>query len=202
MTRWVNDLVYSPITNGHIAAIVTSLEMTEKPPLRPMPVSDLRLERWKAPALEKYRLLNRRVGEPWLWFQRVALSDDELSAIIHSQDVGIWAVIDRRGVEVGLLELDFRQAGNCEVVYLGLVPPLNGKGYGKWLIAMALQLAWSRSGLKRVWLNTCTTDAPAALGFYIKSGFTPYQRQLETFPDPRLTGLIPRQAAPQIPLIA
>jgi GNAT superfamily N-acetyltransferase len=202
MTTSVNNLVYSPIPQGHVAAIVTSLEMTEKPSLRPMPPSELRLERWEAPALEKYRLLNRRVGEPWLWFQRVALSDVELAAIVHSQDVGIWAVIDRRGIEVGLLELDFRQDGDCEVVYLGLVPPLNGKGHGKWLIAMALQLAWSRSGLKRVWLNTCTTDAPSALNFYIKSGFTPYQRQVETFPDPRLSGLIPRGAAPQIPLIA
>jgi GNAT superfamily N-acetyltransferase len=166
-----------------------------------MPASELRLERWEAPALEKYRLLNRRVGEPWLWYQRVALSDDELSAIIHSPDVGIWAVSDRRGIEVGLLELDFRKDGECEVVYLGLIPALNGKGHGKWLVAMALQLAWSRPGLKRVWLNTCTTDAPGALGFYIKSGFIPYQRQLETFPDPRLTGHLPREAAPQIPII-
>jgi hypothetical protein len=35
----------------------------------------------------------------------------------------------------------------------------------------------------------------------MKSGFTPYQRQLETFPDPRISGHLPREAAPQIPLI-
>ncbi|MCX7267718.1 MAG: GNAT family N-acetyltransferase, partial [Sphingomonadales bacterium] len=40
-----------------------------------------------------------------------------------------------------------------------------------------------------------------ALTFYQRSGFVAYQRQLETFPDPRITGLIPRDAAPHIPLI-
>lgn len=194
-------MAYSPIPDGHIAAVVTSLEMTERPPLRPMPAGELRLERWEAPTLEKYRLLYRRVGEPWLWFSRLVMSDDELAAIIHHPDVMIWAVSDRRGIEVGILELDFREAGQCELAFFGLIPALNGKGHGRWLMAMALQAAWARKGVERLWVHTCTLDAPGALGFYIKSGFRPYQRQLETFPDPRLTGHLPREAAPQIPII-
>lgn len=194
-------MAYSPIPDGHIAAVVTSLEMTERPPLRPMPAGELRLERWEAPALEKSRLLYRRVGEPWLWFSRLVMPDDELAAIIHHPDVMIWAVSDRRGIEVGILELDFREAGQCELAFFGLIPALNGKGHGRWLMAMALQAAWARKGVERLWVHTCTLDAPGALGFYIKSGFRPYQRQLETFPDPRLTGHLPREAAPQIPII-
>lgn len=194
-------MAYSPIPDGHIAAVVTSLEMTERPPLRPMPAGELRLERWEAPALEKYRLLYRRVGEPWLWFSRLVMPDEELAAIVHDPDVMIWAVSDRRGIEVGILELDFREAGQCELAFFGLIPALNGKGHGRWLMAMALQAAWARKGVERLWVHTCTLDAPGALGFYIKSGFTPYQRQLETFPDPRMTGHLPREAAPQIPII-
>jgi GNAT superfamily N-acetyltransferase len=194
-------MAFSPIPNGHVAAIVTSLEMTSKPPLRPMPPSELRLERWEAPALEKYRMLYRRVGEPWLWFSRLVMADEELAAIIHDTDNMIWAVTDRRGIEVGILELDFREAGQCEIGFFGLIPALNGKGYGRWLMAMALQLGWARPGVERMWVHTCTLDGPHALSFYMKSGFVPYQRQLETFPDPRLTGHLPCEAAPQIPLI-
>ena len=194
-------MAYSPIPDGYIAAVVTSLEMTERPPLRPMPAGELRLERWEAPALEKYRLLYRRVGEPWLWFSRLVMPDDELAAIIHHPDVMLWAVSDRRGIEVGILELDFREAGQCELAFFGLIPALNGKGHGRWLMAMALQAAWARKGVERLWVHTCTLDAPGALGYYIKSGFRPYQRQLETVPDPRLTGHLPREAAPQIPII-
>jgi GNAT superfamily N-acetyltransferase len=194
-------LAYSPIPDGQIAAIVTSLEMKARPSLRPMPGGELRLERWEAPALEKYRLLYRRVGEPWLWFSRLVMADAELAAIIHDPAVMIWAVSDRRGIEVGILELDFREAGQCEIAFFGLIPALNGKGHGRWLMAMALQAAWAHKGVERVWVHTCTLDGPGALGFYMKSGFVPYQRQLETFPDPRLTGHLPREAAPHIPVI-
>jgi GNAT superfamily N-acetyltransferase len=192
---------YTAIPDGHIGTIVTSLEMTSRPALRPMPVSDLRLERWSAPALDKYRALYRRVGEPWLWFSRLEMADTQLAAIIHHPAVMIWAVLDRRGIEVGILELDFREEGQCEIGFFGLVPELNGQGHGRWLMAMALQSAWGYKGVNRVWVHTCTLDGPGALGFYRKSGFTAYQRMLETFPDPRLSGLIPKDAAPHVPVI-
>ena len=58
------------------------------------------------------------------------------------------------------------------------------------------------AGVERVWVHTCTLDGPSALGFYIRSGFTPFARAVEIFPDPRVLGLLPRETAPQIPLLA
>ncbi len=194
-------MVYSPIANGELGAIVTSLEMASRPPLRAMPASELRLERWQAPTAKKYRTLYRRIGEPWLWFSRLELSDADLLQIIHDPMVRIWAVLDRRGIKVGILELDFRLPEQCEIAFFGLVPELTGKGHGKWLMAMVLQMAWAEADMQRLWVHTCTLDGPHALTFYQRSGFVAYQRQLETFPDPRITGLIPRDAAPHIPLI-
>lgn len=192
---------FTPIAKGEIGAIVTSLEMRNEPSLRALPATDLRLERWPNPTADKYRTLYRRIGEPWLWFSRLTLDDAELCRIIHDPKVRIWAVIDQRGVELGIVELDFRESGQCEIAFFGLVPELTGKGHGKWLMAMALQFGWSEPGVERIWVHTCTLDAPGALNFYINSGFTPYQRQVETFVDPRLIGLIPSDAAPQIPVI-
>ena len=119
-------MVYSPIANGELGAIVTSLEMASRPPLRAMPASELRLERWQAPTAKKYRTLYRRIGEPWLWFSRLELSDADLLQIIHDPMVRIWAVLDRRGIEVGILELDFRRPEQCEIAFFGLVPELTG----------------------------------------------------------------------------
>ncbi len=192
---------FSPIANGDLGAIVTSLEMTSRPPLRALPASDLRLEAWHTPHAEKYRTLYRRIGEPWLWFSRLEMNDETLIETIHDAKVRIWAVVDRRGIEVGILELDFRSDGACEIAFFGLVPELGGKGHGKWLMAMALQLGWAEAGVQRMWVHTCTLDGPSALTFYQKAGFTAYQRQLETFKDPRISGLIPRDAAPHIPII-
>jgi len=50
-------------------------------------------------------------------------------------------------------------------------------------------------------VHTCTLDHPAALSAYRRAGFEPYRRAIEHFPDPRLIGILPRDCAPQIPLI-
>jgi GNAT superfamily N-acetyltransferase len=190
----------NPVPAGHVATIVTSLEMTSPPTPRPMAPSPLRLARWQAPRVEPYRGLFRRVGEPWLWFSRLIMEDAALAAIITDPAVEVMPVIDRAGIELGLLELDFRVAGTCELSFLGLVPELAGKGHGRWLMANALSLAW-RKGIGRVWVHTCTLDHPSALGFYRKSGFVPYKRSIETFADPRLAGILSPDAAPHVPII-
>jgi GNAT superfamily N-acetyltransferase len=196
----LNAVGLTTIPRGEIGTIVTALEMLERPKPAPLPSSALRLVRWENQSAEKYRTLFRRVGAPWLWFSRLAMQDDELTAIIHDPNVTLFAVCDPKGIEVGILELDFRQPGACELAFVGLVPELTGGGHGRWLMAHALMLAW-RKEVNRVWVHTCTLDHPSALGFYGRSGFVPYETAIETFPDPRLIGIHPRDAAPHIPLL-
>lgn len=190
----------TPVPAGQVATIVTHLEMRERPRPAPIPPAPLRLVPWKAPDPDAYRALFRRVGEPWLWFSRLVMPEAELVAIIRDPAVEVYAVTDPRGVEVGLLELDFRTAAECGLSFFGLVPALTGKGLGQWLMAQARALAW-RPGIERFWVHTCTLDSPAALGFYIKAGFTPFAREVETFADPRLAGVLPRDVAPHVPLL-
>ena len=185
---------------NQLAAVVTALEMRARPTPKPLPASPFRLERWTAPGPAKYRALFARVGGPWLWFSRLVMDEAALIAIIHDPAVEIFAVLDRSGIEVGLLELDFRRAGECELSYFGLAPELAGQGHGRWLMAHALTLAW-RPGVERVWVHTCSLDHPGALGFYRRAGFTPFARSVEIFDDPRLIGALPTNVAPQIPLL-
>ena len=181
-----------------VATIVTTLEMRQRPPLRPMPSSRLRLIAWHQPSPDKYRALFRRIGAPWLWFSRLALDEARLTAIIHDPAVSIFAAVDPSGVEVGMLELDFRVPRECEISYFGLIPELAGQGHGRWLMAEALTRGWVKS-VERLWVHTCTLDHPSALGFYRASGFTAVARTIETFPDPRAIGILPPETAPQIP---
>ncbi len=190
----------APVRSGELAAIVTSLEMRERPRPAPLPATRLRLARWDQPDPDKYRALFRRIGQKWLWFSRLMLDDAALGAIIHDPAVAVYAVTDPAGIEVGLLELDFRRAGQCEIAFFGLIPELAGKGLGRWLMAQAIALGW-RKDVTRLWVHTCTLDHPSALGFYRAQGFVPFARAIETFADPRLLGILPRDAAPQIPLL-
>lgn len=190
----------TPVPPGHVAAVVTFLEMRKRPPARPLPASTLRLVRWKQPDPEKYRALFRRIGEHWLWFSRLVMDEATLSAIILDPAVEIYAVTDRRGIEVGLIELDFRSPPDCELAFFGLIPELTGQQLGRWMMAQVMMLGW-RGGVERLWVHSCTLDHPSALGFYRAQGFESYRREVEIFPDPRLTGHFPETAAPQIPLV-
>lgn len=191
---------YSPVPPGMLATVVTCLEMWQRPkpkPVRPLE-RPLTLERIEKPDLADYRGLFRAVGEDWLWFSRLAMPDEQLRAILDDPRVEVY-VLTAGKRRLGLLELDFRQEGECELAFFGLVAEAIGQGAGRFLMDQAVAKAWARP-IERFWVHTCTFDHPGALGFYRRSGFVPFAFEVEVCPDPRLSGQMPRHAAPHVPL--
>ncbi len=190
-----------PVPGGHLASVITHLEMTERPSTGLPDLGGLEIRRWSNPGLDEYRALFRKVGLPWLWLSRLVMDDGDVSAVIGHDDVHIYRVEDADGIAIGIIELDYRKAVACEIAFLGLVPEYNGRGYGGMLMQWILHRAWSYEGVDRVWLHTCSFDHPGALHFYRRSGFTPFRREVEICPDPRLTGELPPEAGPHVPII-
>lgn len=186
---------------GHIAAVVTSLQMLAPPEPRPAPPfpAGVGLVPLRQPTPARYRSLFRAVGQDWLWFSRLVMPDAQLSGILHDPRVEIFALTDGDR-DLGILELDFRAQGQCELAFFGVAPEGIGKGLGRTLMNVALDTAWSRP-IERLWVHTCTLDHPGAVAFYRRSGFEVCGRQVEIAPDPRLTGALPRDSAPHVPLI-
>jgi GNAT superfamily N-acetyltransferase len=191
---------FSDVPPGKIAAVVTSLKMLQRPALRPEASnSTLVLQHVARPELTWYRNLFRNVGDNWLWLSRLAMPEAQLAAIIHDPLVEVH-VLNSGGCEAGLLELDFRIAGECELGFFGLTADFVGSGAGRWLMNRAIERAWSRP-IRRFWVHTCTFDHQDAVAFYVRSGFRPFRLQIEFADDPRLSGLLPRKAAPHVPII-
>src|SRR3954462_938024 len=142
---------------GHVGAVVTFLEMNARPAIAAVPASPLSMERWDAVDPERYRALFRRVGSRWLWFSRLAMSDRDLLARVGE----VHEVRDSEGGSAGMVELDFRSAGLCRIVFLGLVPEYAGQGHGRWLFAQTMERAWL-PGIAQVNVHTCSLDHPAA----------------------------------------
>lgn len=192
---------FHPVPAGRIAAVVTHLEM--RAPVAPRPVPDpdgVTLERVPLPDPDWYRGLFTVVGsQDWLWFSRLLMDDATLCGHIHDPRVHVYAV-RRDGADLGMLELDFRDDGECELGFFGLAAPLIGGGAGRWLMNHAIALAWA-APITRFHLHTCTFDSQQAMAFYTRSGFTPTRQEVQIVPDPRLTGALPDTAAPHVPLI-
>lgn len=187
------------VPDGKVADIVTSLQMFERPTLRPQTDGGWSLRRLERPSAEEYLALYSAVGRDWLWFTRLAMPRERLLADIHDPAVEVYRLEARDG-GTGILELDFREPENCELTYFGVSPGLVGGGAARWLMNRAIERAWSQP-IKRFWVHTCTLDHPSAPQFYIRSGFTPFRREVEIADDPRLTGLSPTESAPHVPLI-
>ena len=183
---------------GQLAAVVTYLEMKASPVRPAIPPSPLILHPIR-PSPAEHRELFRAVGAPWLWFSRLVMRDAALQAIIGHPEVELFEVRDGDQV-VGMLELDRRVSGECELAFVGLIPTYAGQGHGRWLLAEAVSRAWA-GHTKRVHVHTCSLDHPFALAAYRRAGFVAVARKVETFADPRLAGLQPRDAAPHIPLV-
>jgi GNAT superfamily N-acetyltransferase len=191
---------YSTVPPGHVAAVVTSLQMFGRPPERaaqpfPAGVTLEPLER----SIEAYRNLYRAVGTDWLWFSRLVMAEEKLQAILDNPQVEFFA-LRQDGRDAGILELDFSQPEECELAFFGVAPSLVGTGVGRALMNEAIGRAWSRP-IRRFWVHTCTLDHPAALDFYRRSGFVPFAFQVEVFPDPRLSGALPRDCSRHVPLL-
>ena len=191
---------FHEVPTGKLAMVVTHLEMRTRADTRPVPNPDeIELHPIENITVDEYRDLYRRVGEDWLWFSRLNMSEIELSKIIDDPKVVLFTLM-KNGLQHALLELDFRTAGECELAFFGLAKELIGSGAGRYLMNHAIDVAWNHD-ITRFHVHTCTIDSPAALNFYIRSGFTAISRQVEVADDPRLSNGWDTSIAPHIPII-
>lgn len=153
------------------AVVRTYLELGDPERFRPARLDDprLRLERVPRCSVALSRRLYREVGEAYHWVDRLAWSDAELDAYLAQPGFGVWLL--RYGEEVvGFFELRPDGEDAVEIALFGLVGKFMQRGFGKHLLTLAVETAWTL-GARRVWLHTCTLDSPAALPNYLKRGF-------------------------------
>ncbi len=195
MQRWLAKDRGAPeapgAEHGKLGLTITYLEMTSRPRLGPPPRpmgTPLALMRAVDPSVAFYRFLYNQVGETWLWWQRRALSDEELAAIIGDDRVEIY-VLYVDGVPAGFAELDRRGEPDIDLAYMGLMPSFVGRKLGPYLLHAAIDTAWSHNP-HRLTVNTCDLDHPKALALYQRFGFRAYDQKKVEWTDPRRSGVL------------
>lgn len=161
-----------------IPVTVTFLEMDAPPRTYPHAPSNrqIALLRPKGVPLHFYRYLIDRVGRKWHWVNALRLSDDALAAMLNDSDIGVLYL---DGAPAGFFEIRSHPPDAAELAFFGLMDHATGQGLGRWFLGAAIEAAWSRNP-RRVSVQTCTLDHPAALPLYQKLGFSPVGQQKET----------------------
>lgn len=162
-----------------IEVTVTFLEMYAPPAVSPsVPYNrQVALLKTRDIPLHFYRYLMDRVGRKWHWVNVLRLDDDELAAGIHREDRDI-RVLYLDGSPAGFFDLKPHLPEEVELAYFGMMDHATGQGIGRWFLGSAIAAAWSH-GPKRVTVQTCTLDHPAALPLYQKLGFKPVAQKKE-----------------------
>lgn len=164
-----------------LTTTVTYLEMTAPSDLVARRVEDPRVTLVEVRGCTNsfYLYLYTEVGRQYHWVERRRWSAERLAAQLADPSVRIW-VLTYDGCPAGYVELQRDAEGGVEIAYFGLLPEFLGKGLGKHLLTVAVETAWSLDPTPdRVWLHTCTLDAPQALPNYVGRGFRIYKTEEE-----------------------
>lgn len=184
---------------GQLRSVVTWLERSDPPALAGGHWPDgVTIEGAGSVSVDDYRAMYRKVGEAWLWWERLLMPDAALASILADPATEI-RVLHLGDAFAGFSELNRSDARAVEIAYFGIASDQLRQGLGRALMDATLRAAWS-GGAERVWLHTCTEDHPGALAFYESVGFRRTRSQTVWIDDPRLAGILPRAAAPHIPL--
>lgn len=161
----------APVTVWH-------LQMTD--PARFVPSTQApryRLERVTAPSAPFARYLYEITGAAWRWIDRLPWTEDQWAARLADPSVELWVAYDG-GAPMGYFELGRHPDGDTvEIVYFGLLPHAVGSGQGGALLTDAVRRAWEM-GARRVYVNTCSKDHPAARGNYERRGFEMFREEI------------------------
>jgi GNAT superfamily N-acetyltransferase len=191
---------YHQLPPGKIANAVAWLEM-RRPERRGATFPDgVTLEPLAQGDLAGFLDIFVKVGLDWLWSGFLGMPRERQLAVLADPNVET-RVMKRNGEPAGLLQTERDPAsGDMELAYFGVVPSEFGKGAGAPLLAAAIDRAAELSA-PRLWLHTCHFDHPGAVAFYRWQGFRVYAQGFEIMDDPRVLGLLPKDAAPQVPMV-
>ena len=146
------------------------------------PPEGTKIIRVEKPTIRYYRFLYDSVGNDWNWLERRALSDEQLSRVIHDDRVEVH-VLYVNGSAAGFGELDRRQDDQIQLMYFGIMREFFGKGLGRFFLRWIVNKAWSYNPT-RLWVHTCQQDHQAALPLYQKTGFEIYDQKMLDTPMP------------------
>lgn len=189
---------YVQLPPGKLANAVTWLEVLAPAPSGLAAPDGLALRRLGPRDAELFQTLYRDIGQDWLWAGLIDKSAGDIALRLSRPDI-LSFVAETAGRPVGMLDLEVSGSG-AEVMYFGFLPSWTGRGAGAWLMDEAKRLSQA-AGQRRLWLHTCNFDHPRAVAFYRRQGFTVYATGYEIMDDPRALGLLPRDAAPHVPMV-
>jgi ribosomal protein S18 acetylase RimI-like enzyme len=115
------------------------------------------------------RFFYEAIGRDHHWVDRLHWDAAAWQAYAERDGLELWIAYEH-GTPAGYCELQGEGNGAVHLAYFGILPGMQGRGLGGWLLTSVIRRGWER-GAGRVTVNTCDLDGPAALPNYRARGF-------------------------------
>ncbi len=168
------------VTTWHLEMLDPSQLLAPEAPRTPAELREAR-----RPSPELGRFLYTATGGNWYWFDRLPWTYDQWLDRLSDPRVETWVMfVD--GTPAGYFELEGSIEDDVEIAYFGVMPGFIGGKLGGWLLGEAIRRGWAM-GARRVWVHTCSLDAPQARANYEARGMRLFKEVTEPIEVPEVT---------------
>jgi GNAT superfamily N-acetyltransferase len=135
------------------------------------------LLRLDEPAVAFYRYLHDEAGTGASRLRLSTFDDEEVFVHLLEETLEVF-VLFLGGAPAGFFELDRSDPGVARVVQVGLTTEFQGRGLGKYLVAVAVETAWDEDP-DHLWTSVDADEDPRALLLYQWAGFVPVEARAD-----------------------
>ena len=123
------------------------------------------------------KFLYKQIGKKYKWIDRLAWTDQKWIDYVSCKNLSTYVLKDGDDL-VGYFELIFSEVKQeIEIAYFGILEDYFGKKLGGFLLSEAIKKSFL-TGVKRVWVHTCSLDHKNALKNYLSRGMTIFKSEI------------------------
>jgi len=123
------------------------------------------------------KFLYKQIGKKYKWIDRLIWTDQKWINYVSSKNLSTYVLKDGDDL-VGYFELIFSEIKQeIEIAYFGILEDYFGKKLGSFLLSEAIKKSFL-TGVKRVWVHTCSLDHKNALKNYLSRGMIIFRSEI------------------------
>ena len=143
------------------------------------PSKECKIDLVDPPDFQLNRFFYKQIGKKHRWVDRLLWTDKEWINYINNPNVKTYILKEKKEL-VGYFEqiINFDNL-ECEIAYFGILENYFNRNYGGFLLSEAIKKSFI-SGIKRVWVHTCSLDHEHALKNYLSRGMKIFKSETIT----------------------
>ena len=119
----------------------------------------------------------KNIGKKHKWIDRLVWTEAQWIDYVSNKNIKTYVFKFKNNL-AGFFELIFHiEKQEVEIAYFGLLEEFQNKKLGSYLLSQAIQKSFN-SGIKRVWVHTCSLDHKNALNNYIARGMKIFKTEI------------------------